>query len=140
MNEKFLLAARSQRPDAQVTKFRSKSGRRRDKGCARQAAGSGRLPSTARRCKDGGVVSGIVSGVILGAFTKLSRVKRGDRWPCLLKLNDVVKALYFVDFGVKFCLHLHGLLRDSAVECCDVERRVLLEGRYGRRIGNAETA
>ena len=72
-------------------------------------------------------MSGVVSDVVLGAFTELSPVERGDRWPRLIKLDDVVEALYFVDFGVKFRLHLHGLLRDGAVDCCSVFRLVLLE-------------
>ena len=141
---KFLLAARSQHPDAQVTEFRPGSGSRRDEGRARRVVGSGQPPSTARlyrRCNDGGVdVSGVVSGIVLGAFTELSQVERGDRWPRLFKLDDVVEALllHFVDFGVKFRLHLHGLLQDGAVNCCSVSRRVLLNGHSGRPIGGAD--
>ena len=83
-------------------------------------------------------MSGVVSDVVLGAFTELSPVERGDRWPRLIKLDDVVEALYFVDFGVKFRLHLHGLLQDGAVDCCSVSRRVLLNGHSGRPIGGAD--
>ena len=67
-------------------------------------------------------MSGVVSDVVLGAFTELSPVERGDRWPRLIKLDDVVEAflLHLVNF-----LHLHGRLRDGDGDRCCVVRRMV---------------